>query len=48
MQSHWITIARNPRDLAALEAEEGWVPLPADPRARLWTDDYSNVLGALR
>lgn len=48
MQSHWIAIARDPRDLVALETEEGWVPLPADLRARLWTDDYSNVLGALK
>jgi hypothetical protein len=48
MQSHWIAIARDPRDLVALETEEGWVPLPANPRARLWTDDYSNVLGALK
>jgi len=22
--------------------------LPAEPRGRLWTDDYSNVVGALK
>ena len=48
MESHWIAIAREPGDLAALESEEGWVSLPARGGARLWTDDYSNVLGALK
>jgi hypothetical protein len=48
MASHWIAIARAAQDLAALDTEEGWVSLPATQRARLWTDDYSNVLGALK
>jgi hypothetical protein len=48
LDSDWVAIAREPRDLAALESEEGWVKLAATPRARLWTDDYSNILGALK
>jgi spermidine synthase len=48
MESNWIAIARDPRDLAALQTEEGWVVLPPRSSARLWTDDYSNVLGALK
>ena len=48
MESRWIAIARDPRDLAALPSEEGWVQLPPASRAKLWTDDYSNVLGALK
>lgn len=48
MESHWIAVARKPEHLRGLETEEGWEPLPAEPRGRLWTDDYSNVVGALK
>ena len=48
MESHWIAIARAPEHLKALETEEGWEPLPREPRNRLWTDDYSNIVGALK
>jgi hypothetical protein len=48
MESSWVALARSAADLAALESQEGWVRLPPLSRARLWTDDYSNVLGALK
>ena len=48
MESSWVALARSATDLAALESQEGWVRLPPLSRARLWTDDYSNVLGALK
>lgn len=48
MESRWVALARSAEHLAALESEEGWVRLPPLSRARLWTDDYSNVLGALK
>jgi hypothetical protein len=48
MESHWIAIAHTPDDLKALETEEGWEHLPRESRGRLWTDDYSNIVGALK
>jgi len=48
MESYWIAIARAPEHLKALETEEGWEPLPREVRNRLWTDDYSNIVGALK
>lgn len=48
MESTWIALARKREYLAALENEEGWEPLAPRPGARLWTDDFSNILGALK
>lgn len=40
----WIVVAHRPEDLAALTADNRW-SLPARAfGARLWTDDYSNVI----
>ncbi len=33
--------------LRDLERVPGWAPLPLDPRVAAWTDDYSNILGAV-
>ena len=44
--SHWIVVARSPERLRPLLAED-WEPLRADPGERVWTDDFSNVLGAI-
>jgi hypothetical protein len=46
--SHWIVMARNPADLAALAADSRWSPLAAKPTTPLWTDDFSNILSVLR
>lgn len=48
LPSSWLAMARDASLLAALEAQEGWVRAQPDPKARLWTDDFSNVLGALK
>lgn len=48
MESHWVAVAQTPEDLAALETAEGWVRMPQRSAARLWTDDFSNILGALK
>jgi spermidine synthase len=41
-------IARTPADFGGLEsAESGWEPLTPDPKQWVWTDDYSNVIGAM-
>jgi hypothetical protein len=39
--------ARTDADFGALaQQEKGWEPLPA-PARRVWTDDYSNIVGAM-
>ena len=47
LESNWMAVARAPGDLARLETEEGWLPAPRTA-ARPWTDDYSNILQALK
>jgi hypothetical protein len=47
LPSRWVAMSRNPARLAPLAAEEGWRPLPAVP-GKPWTDDFSNVLRALK
>lgn len=46
--SEWLvmTESREAIDLL-LRTKSGWRPLAAPPRARVWTDDYADVLGAL-
>ncbi len=46
--SHWLVLARSPNDLVGLTPEEGWRPVPLSRSARAWTDDYSNLIQALR
>ena len=40
-------LARDASDLGVLSPARGWKSPPADPGFRTWTDDYSNVLGAI-
>jgi hypothetical protein len=44
--SQWAALAVDEATLAPLRSK-GWVDLPA-PRGRIWTDDYSNLLTALK
>ncbi|MDP9128543.1 MAG: fused MFS/spermidine synthase [Pseudomonadota bacterium] len=46
MHSHWVVVARTEDELAPLR-NEGWVDLPP-PTARVWTDDFSDALSALK
>ncbi len=48
MESLWVVVSRKIEPLRTLVDEEGWLPLPAPPQARPWTDDYSNLPGALK
>jgi hypothetical protein len=40
-------LARKRADLGDLPDREGWHPIKAPAGVRIWTDDYSNVLGAI-
>lgn len=46
--SQWMVLARDPADLGGLAADANWKVRPAMSATRLWTDDYSNILSALR
>ena len=45
--SEWVVIAERTEDFAKFTADAGWRPLPTD-EGRVWTDDFSNVVGALQ
>jgi hypothetical protein len=50
-EQKWVPIvaavARKDEDFGALAKSRYWPLLPPDPAQRVWTDDYSNVVGAL-
>lgn len=45
--TEWLALAPQGADTAALE-KRGWKKISAKPDYRLWTDDFSNMLSALR
>ena len=44
--SHLVIMSRDEANFASLNSDERWTPVKADNKA-LWTDDYSNILGAI-
>jgi hypothetical protein len=40
-------VARDDTDFGALAASRFWPRLEPDPNRRVWTDDYSNIVGAM-
>lgn len=48
LPSTWVAMARDEARLAPLAAEEGWGELRMPARGTVWTDDFSNVLSALK
>ena len=46
--SRWIVLAKKPSTLSELLQQYGWTPLPPEPAARVWTDDYTDLLGVLK
>ncbi|MCA1629135.1 MAG: fused MFS/spermidine synthase [Acidobacteria bacterium] len=46
--SHWVAVARAAEDLAPLAGDAQWKPLAGDPARRVWTDDYSNIVGIFK
>jgi hypothetical protein len=45
--SAWVVIARRPEDFGGLVNDTQWMPSLPNVTGAAWTDDYSNVLGAL-
>jgi SAM-dependent methyltransferase len=46
--SDWVALAPHASTLAELSPDHGWGDLPSPSGTRLWTDDYSDLLGAFR
>ena len=46
--SHWLVLARRPEDLGTILRDARWQPVSARPGKRVWTDDFSNLLGAMK
>ncbi|HXM00605.1 MAG TPA: fused MFS/spermidine synthase [Rhizomicrobium sp.] len=46
--SRWLVLAKSPADVGAIATDPNWQRLIADPKTKLWTDDFSNVLSALQ
>jgi hypothetical protein len=50
-QQHWIprvaAVARREADFGALAQSQFWPLRQRDPNQRVWTDDYSNIFGAV-
>ncbi len=46
--STWVAIARAPGDLAMIDGDSRWQPVKRHPGAGIWTDDFSNIFGALK
>jgi len=48
MSSDWVVMARSSADLGILDEDSRWQRLVPTPGERVWSDDYSNILGVLK
>jgi hypothetical protein len=48
LPSLWAVMARSSGDLAQLARDPRWKPVPAVAGARVWTDDFSNVVSIIK
>jgi SAM-dependent methyltransferase len=47
--SHWVVLGTDAAALDAVAAKnKGWVRLPQPAKQKVWTDDFADVLGAMR
>jgi spermidine synthase len=46
--SIWVVMARRTSDLGKIPNDHRWKFLPSRPGARIWSDDFSNVLSVLK
>ena len=42
-----VAAARTDKDFGTLVSNGHWIEVKPDPRQWVWTDDYSNVIGAM-
>ena len=42
-----MAATRADKDFGTLVTSGNWIALKPDPRQWVWTDDYSNVIGAM-
>jgi hypothetical protein len=42
--SIWAVMAHRVADLGKIGKDDRWTPLQIDPEARVWTDDFSNIM----
>jgi len=47
-ESEWVVMARKKEDLAPILKSGDWQPARTTPGAKVWTDDFSNILEFLR
>jgi hypothetical protein len=47
-ESHWVVLARRQEDLGKLNKDSRWLPLDSYASLRVWTDDFSNILGVFK
>jgi hypothetical protein len=45
--SEVVIVAKLAQDIGTLADDSNWEPMAPDPKVRVWTDDYSNIIGAL-
>jgi hypothetical protein len=45
--SDWVVMAKRMRDLSAAPAAAGWHACARSPGSAVWTDDHSNLIGAV-
>ena len=46
--SKWIVMARSKADLGEIGNDARWAAVPVPPGAKVWTDDYSNLLTIIK
>ncbi len=46
--SRWVVMARQQNDLSKLAQDQRWNVLTSRPGARVWTDNFSNILEVIR
>jgi hypothetical protein len=46
-RSIWVVMGRRPVDLGRLAEDDQWKPLTTRPGARIWADDFSDILGVV-
>ncbi|MBV9122701.1 MAG: fused MFS/spermidine synthase, partial [Planctomycetes bacterium] len=45
---HWVVMAQSEKDLGALASSPEWKAVTGRPGARVWTDDFSNLLSIIQ